>query len=664
MTSRARSLYPVGMILLQAVLLVPSAPGAGVVYRFRPGSPELSSAHVSQNVEFGPFLDQRELTARGPGGWGFVPPWSAEFDGVSSTMRSDGIDPAGQPLGPKLTVEVWFRASSTAGQVVLLSNRSPGGDGFVLGLSDGVPFLELISAPGSFRVDAVVSVEPGSDAWVAGTVHYDGSGTLTLAIHVNGRPAGETEGITAFATPYTVNAPFYLGTTASGDPLAPTLVSAFAGHIFTAVVRDYLVHPLYLASGAPFDGGEYLGLPSYHDYPLDEFHLPMDQRIEEEPVEVDRRFYLPYANDEFIPQGTATRRGVEGGDEADLVYVSYYHRTREGTIETKRSIVVEMDAVTGVVRRTFRLRGVLEYSHAGGIAIAGDAFFISSVGFLERYVIPEYEGPDGPKYIDLGPDASGSISVLSKSSFVSAFEDTLWVGDWRPSNDVEPFLYTYPLASDGRPERTAAHVYAIPRNVQGVDLIRRNGQTYIFMSRNRNSREAELLRFRRQQLHRSVVPTPDSTVTMPFGIEDLSFSPDGSLWTNSESGTVYYQRRDVSPWQVFYPFVYRVPEHSILPRAVDVGLNGPEVPVDIALWTYPNPVRGTARITVSVAKPTFLKVSVVDVLGRQQALLSEGFVTDPRMTMTWNAEAAPSGLYFVVALGEQGRLVKPVVVSR
>ncbi|MDX1429550.1 MAG: hypothetical protein R3282_04635, partial [Rhodothermales bacterium] len=127
-----RSLIPAGMILLQAVLLVPRAPGAGVVYRFRPGSPELSSAHVSQNVEFGPFLDQRELVARGPGGWGLAPPWSAEFDGASSTMRSDGIDPISQPLGPKLTVEAWFRASSTSGRVVLLTNRGPAGDGFVL----------------------------------------------------------------------------------------------------------------------------------------------------------------------------------------------------------------------------------------------------------------------------------------------------------------------------------------------------------------------------------------------------------------------------------------------------------------------------------------------------------------------------------------------------
>ncbi|MDX1429370.1 MAG: LamG-like jellyroll fold domain-containing protein [Rhodothermales bacterium] len=619
---------------------------------------------MSQNVEFGPFLDQRELIARGPGGWGLAPPWSAEFDGVSSTMRSDGIDPISQPLGPKLTVEAWFRASSTSGRVVLLTNQGPAGDGFVLGLSDGIPFLELVYGPGSFRVDATVPVEPGSDAWVAGTVRYDGTATVTLTIHVNGRHAGEQELVATFATPYTVNAPFYLGTTTSGDPLAPTMVSAFEGHIFMAVARDYVTHPFYLTSGVPFDGGEYLGLPSYHDYPLDQFHLPMDQRIDDEPVEVDRRFFLPYANDEFIPQGTATREGSAGGDDTDLVYVSYYHRTREGTIETMRSIVVEIDAATGIVRRTFRLRGALEYSHAGGIAIAGDAFFISSVGFLERYEIPDYEGPSGPKYIDLGPDASGSISVLSKSSFVSAFEDTLWVGDWRPSNDVEPFLYAYPLAADGRPERTAAYVYAIPRNIQGVDLIRRNGQTYVFMSRNRNSREAELLRFKRQQLHRSIIPSPDSVVTMPFGIEDLSFSPDGSLWTNSESGTVYYQRRDVSPWQAFYPFVYRVPEHAVLPSAVDVSVTDEDVPIDIGLWTYPNPVREIATITVRASKPAFLKVYIVDLLGRTQVSLSEGFFTDPSATMRWNVSGVPSGLYFAVVHGEQGRLVKPVVVAR
>ncbi len=652
------------MILLQAVLLAPTAPGAGVVYRFRPGTSELSSAHVSQNVEFGPFLDQRELIARGPGGWGLAPPWSAEFDGVSSTMRSDGIDPISQPLGPRLTVEAWFRASSTSGRVVLLTNRAPGGDGFVLGLSSGTPFLELISGLSTFRVDGTGSVEAGTDVWLAGTIRYDGTGTLSLTIYVDGRLAGEQEAIAAFASPYTVNAPFYLGTTAAGAPPSPTMNAAFAGHIFMAVARDYVAHPLYLTAGVPFDGGEYFGLPSYHDYSLDEFHLPMDQRIDSEPVEIDRRLFLPYANDEYIPQGTATRRESVAGIDTDLVFVSYYHRTREGTIETKRSIVVEIDAHTGVVRRTFRLRGVLEYSHAGGIAVAGDAFFISSVGFLERYVIPTYEGPDGPKYLDLGPDTSGSISVDSKASFVSVFEDTLWVGDWRPSNDVEPFLYTYPIAEDGRPEAAAVHVFSIPRNVQGVDLIRRNGQTYVFMSRNRNSREAELLRYRREQLHTSMVPSPDSSVTMPFGIEDLSFTTDGSLWTNSESGTVYYQRRDVSPWPVFYPFVDRVPEKAILPRAIDVGVPAAERPEPLRMWTYPNPVRESTRITITISKPTYVKVYLTDMLGRRHTLLREGYFTDSSETITWNASGASSGLYFVVAESVEGRVVRPLVVAR
>jgi hypothetical protein len=298
------------------------------------------------------------------------------------------------------------------------------------------------------------------------------------------------------------------------------------------------------------------------------------------------------------------------------------------------------------------------------VAFSHGALFISSDQFVERYPLPPYEGPDGPKYADLGPDPAGSISVESKASFVSVFEDTLWVGDWRPANDVAPFLYTYPLNPDGRPQATPSEIFALPRNIQGVDLFRHNDQTYVFLSRNRNSREAEILRYRRGQLQRHVVVAADTSVTMPYGIEDLSFFPDGTLWTNSESGTVYYQRRDISPWTVFYPFVYSVPAHVVIPGGSTVRVESLPRPSGFRINGYPNPLRDSASITITVPTAQHVRVLMVDVLGRTTTVLSDGHLGAGTEEFTWTATGVAPGVYFAILESEMGRWIRPLVVIR
>lgn len=323
-----------------------------------------------------------------------------------------------------------------------------------------------------------------------------------------------------------------------------------------------------------------------------------------------------------------------------------------------------MDAETGHVRRTFRLMGELEFSHAGGIAYVDGAIYVSSSSTLERYPLPPYD-PDASPYVDLAADPTGTISVYGRASFVSAFRDTLWVGDWRPSGTEAPYLYGYPLGADGRPSGGDPAIYALPRSVQGVDLFDVEGQTYVFFSRNRSQSrgEAEILRVRREALQRWSEPEIDSTITVPYGIEDLSFFPDGTLWTNSESGADYYQRSS-SAWPVFYPFVYSLPSEAVL--GVSFGTRRADEPAGgrVRLGAAPNPFRGRTTLTLDLARAGTVRLRVQDVLGREVATLFDGPAPAGSTDIVWDSTAHAAGVYVVVVETEEGRVSRPITRAR
>lgn len=648
--------------LIALVLLLPAvgAFAAEIPFRYLPGRAALSSDVVMSGIEEGPYLAGRDLPARGPGGWGLQAPLAAEFEAPSSTLRSAGTETISQPFGPRLTAEAWAVLSAATGRTVLVSNRISDAGNFTLGLDGATPFFVVSAGGQEVRVDASEEVAVGSPLWAAGTASFDiGEQTLHVRLYVNGRLAGAADQPMAVPSPYSIAQPFFVGTEATGAPGNYTMEGRLSGMLLAATVRDYVAHESYLTSSVPFDGGPYFGLPDYHDYPLTEGILPMDQRIQDNQSQVQRRFYVPFVDDEFVPQGTATH--VSG--DTSLVYISYYHLTRSGVTGQRRSIVAEIDAETGYVRRAFRLTGELEFSHAGGVAYVDGALYVSSSGTLERYPLPAYD-PEASPYVDLEADASGTISVFGRASFVSAHRDTLWVGDWRTSSQEAPYLYAYPLGADGKPSGGDPAVYALPRSVQGVDLFEVGGETYVFFSRNRSQArgEAEILRVRRGALQRWTEPVIDSTITVAYGIEDLSFFPDGSLWTNSESSADYYQRSS-NAWTAYYPFLYSLPAQAVLGVSVPTrGEGGPEVG-EVSIGAAPNPFRGRTTLTIEFARAGAARVRVTDVLGREVATLLDGPAA-ARTTVVWDSTAESAGVYLVVAEGEGGRTTQTITLSR
>ncbi len=649
------------LLVLAALLASPGARAADVVFRYLPGRAALSTAVVSSGVEEGPYLAPRDLPARGPGGWGLQAPLAAEFEAPGSTLRSEAAEPLSQPFGPRLTAEAWVVLTAAAGRTVLVSNQVSGEGTFTLGLDGARPFFEARVAGEALRLDAEVEVAPGAPVWVAATLEFDiGTQTLALDLYVDGRPAGSQSRALAVPSPFPIARPFFVGTEATGTPESYTMTGRLSGQLLAATVRDYVADAAYLTSSVPFDGGPYLGLPDYHDYPLSAGLMPMDQRILDNQSTIRHRFFVPYVNDEFVPQGTATHVS----DAASLVYLSYYHLTRSGLTGQRRSIVAEIDAETGHVRRTFRLMGELEFSHAGGIAYVDGALYVSSAGTLERYPLPAYD-PDASPYADLPADPTGTISVYGRASFVSAHRDTLWVGDWRPSGTEAPYLYAYPLGADGRPAGGEPAIYALPRSVQGVDLFDVGGQTYVFFSRNRSQSrgEAEILRVRRGALQRWSEPAIDSTITVPYGIEDLSFFPDGTLWTNSESGADYYQRSS-SAWPVFYPFVYSLPAEAVLGVPFETGRADAPAGGRVGLGAAPNPFRGRTTLTLDLARAGVARVRVVDALGREVATLLDGPGPAGPTAVVWDSTGRAPGVYVVVADAEGDRATRTLTLAR
>lgn len=634
------------------------AASAGVIFRYLPGSPELSSAIETRGIETGAFLDPRERPARWPGGWGYSPVWAAEFEGASSVVRGASDADIRQPAGPRMTAEVWLRLQDQAGgRQVLLSNRIGTRDGFVLGLELGLPFFTVTVEGVTYRVAGSGEIPGGREVWLAATAEYTFANSLILRLYVDGKLHAEESSPAAIPSPYVIPRPIFVGTEATGAEEAPALTGTITGLLFAAVVRDYVAHPLYLNTAPPFDGGAYFGLPAFHDYELGSFQLPMDQRMSAYATPVVHRFFLPHVNDAFIPQGTGVASDAAG--QPSLVYISYYHRTRTNRLATRQSIVCEIDAATGWLRRTFRLNGRLRTAHVGGLAVVGSAFYVASQGLVERYVLPPYQEADG-RYLDLAADSDGTRRVASKASFVSSFRDTLWVGDYRRAAEAQPFLYGYPLDDAGLVAAGADPVaYPIPRYIQGVDLFEADNQVYVFMARNRNSREAEVLRFRRSDLQPGATAIPEDTFVFPHGIEDLAFSADGTLWTNSESGTDYYQR--TAGWSTFYPFVYGVSLSDLL---VHVGPAPPEVesPAGFRLHVFPNPAAGHVQITYGLPHASDVHLRVVDLLGREIATIVDAPQVPGDHHVTWTLDRLAAGVYMVVLQAGGRSDYQPVVL--
>ena len=90
--------------------------------------------------------------------------------------------------------------------------------------------------------------------------------------------------------------------------------------------------------------------------------------------------------------------------------------------------------------------------------------------------------------------------------------------------------------------------------------------------------------------------------------------------------------------------------HVIIDYPTDVGENpSAALPDDFFLGpNYPNPFNPVTRITFGLPEPARVKISVVNILGQQVAMLVDDFQEAGYHRVVWDASRQASGLYFVV----------------
>ena len=95
----------------------------------------------------------------------------------------------------------------------------------------------------------------------------------------------------------------------------------------------------------------------------------------------------------------------------------------------------------------------------------------------------------------------------------------------------------------------------------------------------------------------------------------------------------------------------------------------PEIPAVTVSKTYPNPTRGSTELTVQVDRPTEIRVSVYDVLGRRVSSIENRMLPVGRTELGWDGkqdsgEPAPTGTYLIHVETSGRSETVPVVIIR
>ncbi|NNE71994.1 MAG: T9SS type A sorting domain-containing protein, partial [Rhodothermales bacterium] len=80
---------------------------------------------------------------------------------------------------------------------------------------------------------------------------------------------------------------------------------------------------------------------------------------------------------------------------------------------------------------------------------------------------------------------------------------------------------------------------------------------------------------------------------------------------------------------------------------------------------YPNPSTGRATVSYELGQPGPVRLSVLDLLGREVAILEEGFRASGHGQVEWQADdTRPAGLYLLVLEAEGQRRTRSILLNR
>lgn len=92
---------------------------------------------------------------------------------------------------------------------------------------------------------------------------------------------------------------------------------------------------------------------------------------------------------------------------------------------------------------------------------------------------------------------------------------------------------------------------------------------------------------------------------------------------------------------------------------------GPEIPTTTRLHgAYPNPFNPTTLVSYDLAHDTQLRLSVIDMLGREVAVLADGYQTSGTYEVSFSADRLSSGTFLIRLLTERAVQTSSVVVLK
>jgi hypothetical protein len=504
---------------------------------------------------------------------------ATQFSGSDHWLASDDIDTN------DLSIEAWFRTDSSTGWQTLFSNTE--GGGFSLKLNEGHPRgLYRIEDGSSWSdLEHTGSWDVSDGLWhhVVFTVDKRSSG-YKLCLWLD----GESECVASSDRddPKDSRISPAVGAEPNEDGGTYSFTSHFNGDIFAVVVHDYVMDDDWLADRVLRDGSKYFDTPSYHDYLSGRDGV--DQRVLDaiEPHEIlldstVARYRLPFQDDRYIVQGVGSHASGE-------VFMSMYYGAKDLDADCDsepyeiNSLIVGFDPCTSELTRVFMLYGPdgeINDTHVGGMAVVGsDAWTTFEVGgdrVLARYRLEEAterESVAGLVTEDLLPagapwrlEATEIAEIPSDCgvSYMSheAAENRLWTGTFSTSSGA--FVCVFGLNEDGslgdREERWTLPI----AKVQGV-LALEDGR--VLLSQSYGDADSALY------LWTPGSSSAERVLSGPAGFEDLALSPEGLIWTASESGARYFQKRNdendecSSNWSDLYPYAFALdPDVFITP---------------------------------------------------------------------------------------------------
>jgi hypothetical protein len=273
-----------------------------------------------------------------------------------------------------------------------------------------------------------------------------------------------------------------------------------------------------------------------------------------------------FLDEGYIPQGIHI--------EDKHYYISMYHKTIKGESGTKGSIIVKYDIEGNFVKKLNLFMDKKEFTgHVGGVGLIGNSFVVP-----EGKELYFFNSENGEFIKKITLDFSELNEQIKTISFLNISKDhlgnsLLLVGEFREKGiiSLENFIFAHQIVDKETVSLKPILQFSFPNSisqVQGASILAADEKKYtLLLSRSFGDFPSKLhkLTFLNEgkDHFKFKLSKSKEVLEAPAGMECLQVT-ENRVWSLSESGTAYFQRRTVAPWKTNFPFVFTLNKKLIL----------------------------------------------------------------------------------------------------